>query len=170
MRRLEGREHGRESRSRAVIAARAAIEREALSRDLSALVAARENAQQHLVALEAEQAAIPDAIAVARSNGDALRGAQLRQRAEALRLAVRAARIALMQSLIAETKAQVNETKARATIAGRKEEQTRLALERALSAYTIAAAVRKSYVDADYQLRLALLERERELDQLRAEP
>jgi len=75
-----------------------------------------------------------------------------------------------MQYLIAEMRARVNTTKRRATVASLREEQARLALERALSAYSIAAVVRKSYVDADYVLRLELLERERELQQLRAEP
>jgi len=167
---MGGNTHVRKSHSPAFTAARAAVEREAPPENLSVFVAARENAQGNLVALEAEQAAIPDAIAVARGNGDSLRAAQLRERADALRLAIHAAQVAVMQSIIAETKARANETKRRATIAGLKEEQARRARERALSAYSVAAAVRKSYVDADYELRLELLERERELQQLLAEP
>ena len=170
MQRTEGSTRVQRSHSQAFTAARAAVEREALPADLSVFAAAREKAQGNLVALEAEQAASPDAVTVARINRDSIQAAQLRQRAEALRLTIHAAQIAVMQYLIAEMRARVNTTKRRATVASLREEQARLALERALSAYSIAAVVRKSYVDADYVLRLELLERERELQQLRAEP
>jgi len=170
MRAMEESKQVRKPQSPAFIAARAAVEREVFPQDFSVLVAARVKAQGDLVALEAEQEAIPDAIVIAKDNGDSLRAARLRQRAEVLRLAIHTARIAAMQRLIAETKARVNARKRRATIASIKEEQARLALERALAAYTVAAAVRKSYADADYELRLELLECEHELQQLLAEP
>ncbi len=166
MARKENDQGAREAFSQAVTAARAAVEQEAFPQNLSALVAARDKAQSDLVALEAEQAAIPAALEVARHNGDVVRERQLRQRAVELRVPIQMARIAVVQSGIAEMKARVNATKSRGTIAGRKEERTRLTLERAAFAHKVAVAVRKSYAHEDYELRLAILERERELQEL----